>query len=142
MTYQDFLKTPFWKKLTARKKRLVGGKCEACGIRRQLQSHHVRYPQNWFDTELSDLKVLCDGCHKSAHGISTPRGFWDEDLDLDNFFWAATELQTEMLHGIRLNRRRKKYIRRMMERYHRDCRVEFQVKNLLKSNNQQRNWFT
>lgn len=141
MTYQDFLKTPFWKKLTAKKKRLVGGKCEVCGIRRGLQSHHVRYPKNWFDTDLSDLKVLCDGCHKSAHGIFVPRGFWDEDLDLDNFLWMVTELQIEMMHGIRLNRRRKKYIRRMMERYPEDCRVKFQVVNLLRSNNKQSNWF-
>lgn len=130
--YQKFLRTPFWRKLTAKKKRMVGGKCEVCGIRRGLQSHHVRYPDNWFDTELSDLKVLCDGCHKKAHGIYTPRGFWDEDLEIDNFFLAVHLIKVDRLHGRVIGKREKKYVRRMFQRYSTDQRVAYQAIHFFK----------
>lgn len=130
--YKKFLKTPFWRKLTAEKKRSVGGKCEVCGIRRGLQSHHVTYPKNWFDTKPSDLKVLCDGCHGRAHGIENQRGFWDEDLDIDNFFWAVCEIKISAQRGAKINGKRvKKYVRRILFRYPDDARVFYQAKKLL-----------
>lgn len=63
-----FLESEWWKDLS-RRKRLIKGKCEQCGCEERLQSHHVRYPANWFDTTLSDLKVLCRGCHEKEHGL-------------------------------------------------------------------------
>lgn len=68
--YYDFLLSDFWIELSRLKRKLVS-KCERCGSDNRLQAHHLRYPDNWFDTKLSDLKVLCRECHEKEHGIST-----------------------------------------------------------------------
>lgn len=65
--YRMFLDSDFWRDLSSRKRELVG-RCEACGETRRLQAHHKRYPNNWFDTTLDDLTVLCRFCHERKHG--------------------------------------------------------------------------
>lgn len=67
--YGMFLRSDWWIALSRTKRRSVG-KCEQCGDRRCLQAHHVRYPENWFDTGMEDLKVLCRDCHESEHHIT------------------------------------------------------------------------
>lgn len=64
--YREFLKSDFWRKLTKLKKETVGH-CERCGSRRCLQSHHRFYRDDWFQTQESDLEVLCRTCHKKHH---------------------------------------------------------------------------
>lgn len=66
--YREFLKSTFWKDLSAEKKR-KHPKCRKCGARKNLQSHHIRYPKDWYETKLSDLEVLCRICHAKEHGI-------------------------------------------------------------------------
>lgn len=71
--YGMFLTSDWWIRLSRTKRRMIG-KCEQCGKDRTLESHHVRYPENWFDTQLSDLRVLCRDCHEREHGIApTPK---------------------------------------------------------------------
>jgi hypothetical protein len=65
--YALFLASEFWKELS-RRTRLIVGRCERCGCRHNLQSHHRFYRENWYDTTLSDLEVLCRPCHEKAHG--------------------------------------------------------------------------
>ena len=65
--YRQFLQTPFWRDLSRRKKREAGYRCSECGSSQRLECHHLRYPANWFDTDLIDLEVLCRGCHKKRH---------------------------------------------------------------------------
>lgn len=69
--YAEFLKSEFWIGLSRRKRRMVG-RCERCGGRRYLQAHHRFYREDWFQTELGDLEVLCRRCHAKHHGISGP----------------------------------------------------------------------
>jgi hypothetical protein len=64
--------------MTAKKKEMVGGKCEQCGSMDYLQSHHIRYPADWFKTSFDDLKVLCRPCHRKAHGLYVATEFDDE----------------------------------------------------------------
>lgn len=66
--YQKFLESDFWIALS-RKKRKEVGKCERCGGRFDLQSHHKVYPENWWNTTEAMLEVLCRPCHKKEHGI-------------------------------------------------------------------------
>lgn len=63
-----FLDSDWWINLSRLKRRQVG-KCERCGVVITLQSHHIHYPDNWFDTRLEDLEVLCCSCHEKEHGI-------------------------------------------------------------------------
>jgi len=64
--YAMFLDSDWWRSLSKRKKRKVG-KCEHCATKKHLTSHHVVYRENWFDTRLEDLKVLCWPCHRETH---------------------------------------------------------------------------
>lgn len=64
--YAMFLESDWWRNLSTKKKRRVG-KCEQCGTKKHLTSHHIRYPENWFDTKQEDLKVLCWPCHRATH---------------------------------------------------------------------------
>jgi hypothetical protein len=66
--YAVFLKTEFWKGLSAEKRRQVG-ECERCGELEGLQAHHKVYPADWFDSRLEHLEVLCRRCHRAEHGI-------------------------------------------------------------------------
>jgi 5-methylcytosine-specific restriction endonuclease McrA len=65
--YAIFLESQWWRDLSSFKRRSVG-KCERCGSKKHLQSHHKVYRQNWFDTEPGDLEVLCRNCHNAEHG--------------------------------------------------------------------------
>lgn len=75
--YGLFLDSEWWRRLTREKKRSVGNRCELCGGVDGLQSHHVFYRPNWFDTQLKDLLVLCRTCHQRQHGVD------DEVIDLN-----------------------------------------------------------
>lgn len=66
--YRQFLKSQFWKELSARVK-AGRSRCQDCRKRRPLQAHHVRYPDNWYDTKESDLRLLCRVCHLKRHGF-------------------------------------------------------------------------
>lgn len=66
--YRKFLLTPFWRALSAEKKRLVP-ECEDCGETEKLQAHHTEYPEKWEETTLEQLKVLCRRCHRIEHGL-------------------------------------------------------------------------
>lgn len=66
--YAIFLGSDWWIGLSRAKRRMVK-RCEKCEATRNLQSHHIRYPDNWFDTRMDDLMVLCRLCHEKEHGI-------------------------------------------------------------------------
>jgi len=69
--YAEFLQTPFWRALALACKRRDGWRCRACGVRtRRLEAHHVRYPVDWFDTTLGDLRSLCFACHRAVSAQS------------------------------------------------------------------------
>jgi 5-methylcytosine-specific restriction endonuclease McrA len=43
----------------------LGGVCARCGLKDDLAIHHK--DQNWMNNDISNLEVLCFGCHKIAH---------------------------------------------------------------------------
>jgi len=67
--YAIFVESCWWNTLSRRKRKSVG-RCEECGSKKRLSSHHVRYPENWFETTFADLKVLCWPCHRKEHGFA------------------------------------------------------------------------
>lgn len=66
--YAMFLESRWWIDLSRTKRRKIG-QCERCGNTNRLQSHHRFYRENWFETQLEDLQVLCRRCHENEHGL-------------------------------------------------------------------------
>jgi len=66
--YRIFLKSKFWVRLSGMAK-LKAGRCERCGSKKELESHHWRYRSDWYETRLDDLEVLCGKCHRKEHGM-------------------------------------------------------------------------
>ena len=67
MNYKEFLKTPYWKYISAARKTLSYG-CEICGSQERLEVHHPTY--EWHGYELQhyrELTVLCHDCHEIYH---------------------------------------------------------------------------
>lgn len=67
MTYEEYLRTEHWDQLRLQCREKHKGECAICASRRRPQTHHWRYRANWFDTELSDLVLLCEACHAMVH---------------------------------------------------------------------------
>jgi hypothetical protein len=132
--YREFLGTKFWKELSARKKKQAG-KCERCGSRKRLQSHHRFYRERWEDTRIEDLEVLCRGCHQKEHGIKQFRFFpYREDERINAFFHRCHCLSTRLQLGGRLRDRDVRFLKMGLVRFpatKHDTAVEFQVKRIL-----------
>lgn len=65
-TYREYLASPQW--ATKRKAAFAryGAKCSTCGATSGLHVHHKTYA-NLFREPLSDLQILCGGCHANEH---------------------------------------------------------------------------
>lgn len=70
-TYQDFLKSDFWKnvKISLRQKEFYNS-CNCCGSKEKIQLHHIKY-KNFLDiSSLKNIFPLCGDCHLKVHNIS------------------------------------------------------------------------
>lgn len=66
--YRLYLKSDHWKQLKTQKFASVPVvKCERCGSEDDIQVHHKFYRDSWFDARISDLEILCAGCHVMHH---------------------------------------------------------------------------
>lgn len=104
--YRIFLDSDWWRDLSRRKRQSVGH-CERCPSKQRLQSHHIRYPDNWFDTRMEDLEVLCDVCHAAEHGITldSEGNIMLRDEDIPEHAFNKPEWTLETLYEARGNRR-------------------------------------
>ena len=69
LTYQSYKRSDMWR-IISRLKREIVGCCEICGIRYGLQAHHLTYEHLGLEAfHIDDLQILCDSCHRRAHGI-------------------------------------------------------------------------
>lgn len=69
MPYAEFLRSEYWQRIRAKLKVTANFKC-ACGSTRRLQIHHTTYAIRGVEHEnLDKLQVLCDRCHRKAHGL-------------------------------------------------------------------------
>lgn len=57
--YRDYLQSAAWQRVR---------RCQDCGEHRQLEVHHLTYARIGHE-EMSDLRVLCHGCHGERHGF-------------------------------------------------------------------------
>lgn len=64
--YAEYLKTDHWQSVRKIALEHAGNKCEVCNSPRKLQVHHRTYENRGKET-LSDVIVLCAGCHGLFH---------------------------------------------------------------------------
>lgn len=70
MPYEDFLKTPYWRAVSEKKRRQSNFKCQMCNDETFLQVHHRSYENHGLEhLHLEDLIVLCKKCHEKFHDV-------------------------------------------------------------------------
>lgn len=70
LTYNDFLRTLYWKIISMTVKAKAGNKCSKCGNTKRLCSHHTDYSiqgEEWKHIG-TKLICLCFDCHNATHG--------------------------------------------------------------------------
>lgn len=67
-SYQKYLKSDHWKELRAEKHRKSTKRCAICASTEKIETHHLFY-RNLYDVLTSDLRLLCDRCHETAHTL-------------------------------------------------------------------------
>lgn len=85
MTYKDYLKTEHWRAFSRKAKSGRRNKCRICGSTSFLNTHHVKYSKNnksvLFNETLSDVRTLCNDCHKLWHKILGKTPFRSKHAD-------------------------------------------------------------
>lgn len=62
-TYADYLASPVWAAIRARKLAAAGNRCQTCDSPHNLEVHHRRYGV-WGAEDMRDLVALCSLCHE------------------------------------------------------------------------------
>jgi len=65
--YQDYLRSPEWKRKAAAILARAGGKCEGCLTRDAQEVHHTTYAHIYNEFAF-ELLALCSLCHRRYHG--------------------------------------------------------------------------
>lgn len=66
--YREYLKSDHWQNLRKRKLSHSRRRCAICSSIKRLEVHHLQY-RNIFDVDLTDLRILCNRCHKLFHEL-------------------------------------------------------------------------
>jgi len=67
-SYESFLASDEWRRLSERVKERDNHECTQCGSHQHLQSHHLTYDYGW-ECDPEHLVTLCNQCHREAHGM-------------------------------------------------------------------------
>ena len=70
MTYQEYLRSPQWKRLRRETVDAYGGRCIKCRWGDNLDVHHIKYPDRWENDSMNNLTVLCHDCHQKEHRLN------------------------------------------------------------------------
>lgn len=71
MTYDEYLKSPYWIGRKAAVIKFRGYACESCRATSRLELHHTTY-ERLFHEHPEDVELLCHRCHAAEHGL-TPK---------------------------------------------------------------------
>jgi len=89
LTYESFLKTPYWKAITSYKKYLAGFRCQVCNSSSGLNTHHRNYEIHGYEhAHLNELVVLCHDCHNLFHA----RSIQTKNQSLKEFLFIVANL--------------------------------------------------
>ena len=65
--YQEYLRSPRWRRRAAKIMKRAGGKCEGCLTRDAQEVHHTTY-DHIYEEFAFELLALCSQCHRRYHG--------------------------------------------------------------------------
>lgn len=65
-SYQEYLASPHWQELVAKRRRNPDRQCRICGARTRLVLHHRTYV-NLGHEKPGDLVDLCEDCNREVH---------------------------------------------------------------------------
>lgn len=65
--YFNYMNSPQWAEIKAKRKAIDGGKCCMCGSTQDLQIHHLTYRNFTQESPWTDVLTLCESCHKNVH---------------------------------------------------------------------------
>ena len=68
--YRKYLKSKEWELKKIELFKTKPNRCEECSNTNNIEVHHKTY-ENIMNEKLSDLQVLCRGCHMAKHNIKT-----------------------------------------------------------------------
>ena len=79
MSYDNFLKTSYWKMISFRARELANNKCKVCGEKgKTLNIHHNSYENHGLEIiHDEDLICLCEDCHQLFHD-KQKKAYWNE----------------------------------------------------------------
>jgi len=63
LSYQKYLKEPYWLKLREAVLKRDNYTCTSCGSKKNLHMHHGKY-RGYYKEKLKDLITLCSFCHR------------------------------------------------------------------------------
>ena len=66
LEYAEYLKSEHWQSIRVKALERADNKCQLCSSEVMLQVHHNTY-KNRGNEKLTDLVVLCRGCHSKFH---------------------------------------------------------------------------
>jgi 5-methylcytosine-specific restriction endonuclease McrA len=67
ITYEEYLRTPYWKATSEHARRMFGEICFRCGKAGARHVHHKHYRSLGQEDLLRDIEILCAGCHMKHH---------------------------------------------------------------------------
>lgn len=69
--YAEYLKSDYWKQVTALVKERADFRCQVCNSPHDLEAHHRSYAHRGSELQhISDMTCLCRRCHGIFHGKS------------------------------------------------------------------------
>lgn len=135
--YRAYLKTEHWAALRQQAIDRDGTQCVQCGSSKNINVHHIRYRQTFWDTLLEDLKVLCRKCHAKEHGIRTvPWMIFRDDERFSRVIFRVDQLRHDVMDGWVLRRREIRFLVLAWKAYPpepKDTCMAFHVRNVFES---------
>lgn len=95
--YQQYLQSDHWQQLRERKEQKAT-RCAICATTKNLQTHHLFY-KNLYDVQTSDLRVLCDRCHKLTHELIKEGILVPNQYSTHHGLFAATKAKVKKRLG-------------------------------------------
>ncbi len=87
MTYEEYLRSPEWRRKRARRLKLDRNACQKCGATSKeyrLEVHHLTY-ERLGDERMEDLQTLCVLCHPVATSEQRRKKYAKRVLTVSDF---------------------------------------------------------